>query len=391
MKNDALRHLLLLRGEHIALEVPAHASLVREVVDSLSVTPQGKGVFVVGYTFLGERSSLLTEPGAFIFYRRGDLARPSAELTQAVDVRDLNWDAARRIWEQVLSVSLPRSTPQKLLERASPDIGSSAHLQIALSSIAVLVAPLTFSVLMRRSGLSGRSFPPPQELKRLQFRGLSAFQNGPGNFGVLRAGVNLFRTALGATALAQFLRELESEPSSKRGWRLFSSSLLSVLIGYLASPFRPVHFLISAANFAFGSFARRRTIALESASHILLAAFGGQFSRRGVAQPSGFKPTLGHFALSAVLFAESISQLLHGTRRQLSGFTWPAAVGLTVLRAPFSQLLRLASLIAIVLSHWHRRVGRPVLHEERMFDHGLEKPSFSIQDHPIQIRTTSEN
>lgn len=385
MKEDALRHLLLLRGEHISRENPTLSEPVRELVSSLTVQSKGRGTFEILFTVAGKPETLVTEPGDFVFYRRGDVPRVGERGHPSHDLRNHNWKSATQIWQRLLGVELPE-THVRLAFESTVSRPNTHRFGSPVVQTAVALVPLIFAMfLWRRS----RAFAAISDAKAIRER-----INPIGPVHPLPRIGRMFSTVitesrlrdlLGVASLITFVRQAERDATTSWSLPAFLTCLASIMLGFLSRPLKVVHQLVAATNVVYGIISRKRSLTLENLVFLTLSSLSARLMGQSNSSHTASKPSMLDAVTSLTLVAESAARLLHGYRRQLSDIVWPTAAGIVLLRVPTSTFLRKgflgASGVSLVLRSNGNRTSIPRQNHHIRFQH------LSTNDAtPVQIR-----
>jgi len=184
MKARTLRHLILLSGKSLAVDV-VNSSLqadIYDVCETLQVERERQSPYKLSYTIRGVEKSLVIDEGRFTFHVRGDV--PSRlHLTQDRDIRKENWTSAISVWEEILQINdLGKSSSIAPIHKKrafhSPSVIAFRLLASALGFLAMYLSDSTSVLAMTcLAGLVALPMVQTKEsvLRELLFSGLVLF------------------------------------------------------------------------------------------------------------------------------------------------------------------------------------------------------------------------
>jgi hypothetical protein len=107
MRERTLRHLMLIVGRTLQ-SLPDNFGIkdnIHEVCETLDVTRERRGPYLVTWTVGGVRKSIELETERFRFHERGDVPERVEKRQHLVDGRTHNWNEARDVWREMLPLS----------------------------------------------------------------------------------------------------------------------------------------------------------------------------------------------------------------------------------------------------------------------------------------------
>jgi hypothetical protein len=112
LKERTLLHLLLstARALETVPENSPHYSDIQHICESLQVSRERRGPFVVTFDFDGRTKRIEIAEQTFRFHERGDVPAQVKLRGGASDAREQNWSAAIRLWNEILEVELHQSS-----------------------------------------------------------------------------------------------------------------------------------------------------------------------------------------------------------------------------------------------------------------------------------------